>query len=445
MSNISVGPLTGWGRYPTVEGVVRSSEDLEEITAGAVLSRGLGRSYGDAALPPPGGQPVAVTSRADRLLSFDAGTGVLRAEAGLSLVQINRMFLSRGWFPPASPGTECVTLGGMVAADVHGKSHHRERSFGEHVRALRLRVADGCILEVSNESEPELFRATLGGMGLTGHILEVEFEMQPAASPWIWAESERFPDVHSLIDAMRVAGATWPYTVAWVDLLAKGAARGRGILERGRWAEPSEAPVHPPVPKRVVRVPFTFPNWTLSPLLVRQLGWARYWGHGPKVKRRIVHPQSFFYPLDGLGEWNRLYGPRGFTQYQAVLPLPAGRSSYDRIFSTLERTGGSPFLCVIKDFHSEGRGTLSFPKPGLSIALDLPIDGTRTQTIIDALNDVIVSEGGRVYLAKDALTRPEHFRAMEPRLEQWSEVRRTWDPHGTLRSALSIRLLGDAP
>jgi FAD/FMN-containing dehydrogenase len=388
---------------------------------------------------------VALTSRADRLLSFDPGTGVLRAEAGLSLVQLNRMFLTRGWFPPASPGTECVTLGGMVAADVHGKSHHREKSFGEHVRALKLRVADGRILQVSNESEPELFFATLGGMGLTGHVLEVEFQMQRAASPWIWAESERFPDIHSLIDAMRDAGSKWPYTVAWADLLARGAARGRGLLERGRWAEPSEAPAQRPVSKRVVQVPFTFPNWTLSPMLVRQLNSARYWGHGSNVKQGIVHPQSFFYPLDALGEWNRLYGARGFTQYQAVIPAPAGRSSYERVFSALERAGGAPFLCVLKDFHSEGKGTLSFPKPGLSIALDMPIEGARTQRVVDALNDVVAAEGGRVYLAKDALTRPEHFRAMEPRFERWSDVRRKWDPNGALRSALSIRLLGDAP
>ena len=185
--------LSGWGRYPVIQGYVRRSEDLEAITEDAVLSRGLGRSYGDAALPPPGGHTVAVSTRADRLISFDPATGVLRAEAGVSLQQLNRAFLHRGWFPPASPGTQYVTLGGMVAADVHGKSHHREGCFGAHVSALRIRVGDGRILEVSESFEPELFLATLGGMGLTGHILEVEFCMQPITSPWLWAESERLP------------------------------------------------------------------------------------------------------------------------------------------------------------------------------------------------------------------------------------------------------------
>ena len=441
MAHVTIGALSGWGRHPVVHGHQRWSEHLEQITDGAVLSRGLGRSYGDASLPPPGDRAVAVTTRADRVLSFDAETGVVRAQAGLSLTTLNRLLLPRGWFPPCSPGTESVTLGGMVAADVHGKGHHDEGCFGEHVAGLRMRVADGRILEVSDAVEPELFRATLGGMGLTGHILEVEFRMRPVASPWILSESERFEDLDALIAALCDGSERWPYTVAWVDGL-KGKARGRGVLERGRWAEPSEAPTRTPSPRRSISVPLVFPNWFLSVPTVTTLNAMRYWAHR-RVRRGIVHPQSFFYPLDQLRRWNRLYGRRGFTQYQAVLPLKAGRSAYDRVFDIIEGLGAASFLCVLKDFRAEGKGMLSFPKQGLSMALDMPIGG-RTQAVVDALNDFVAGEGGRVYLAKDALTRAEHFRAMEPRLDDWLRVRRKWDPTGVLRSALSVRLFGDA-
>lgn len=437
--------LAGWGCHPVVEGYEISGEDLEAITGTAVLTRGLGRSYGDAALPPPGGHAVAVSTRADRIRAFDPATGLLRAEAGLSLAALNRTFLCRGWFPPASPGTQSVTLGGLAAADVHGKSHHAEGSFGEHVTALRMRVGDGRVLEVREDSEPELFRATLGGMGLTGHILEVEFRMQRIASPWIWAESERFEDVGALIAALGEAGASWPYTVAWIDLLGRGAARGRGILEKGRWAEPAEAPAERPPAKRTLSVPLTCPDWLLSSGVVTPLNALRYWVHGPAVKRGIVHPMVFFYPLDRLGSWNRLYGRRGFTQYQAVLPWRSGGCAYERVLAVVERMRAAPFLCVLKDFGAEGRGLLSFPKPGLSVVLDMPIRERHTQAVVDALNDVVAGEGGRVYLAKDALTRAEHFRAMEPRLDRWLEVRRKWDPQGAIRSALSVRLFGDEP
>lgn len=435
--------LSGWGCHPVVQGYEISGEDLEAITRTVVLTRGLGRSYGDAALPPPGGHPVAVSTRADRILAFDPATGILRAEAGLSLAGLNRAFLRRGWFPPASPGTQFVTLGGLVAADVHGKSHHREGCFGEHVTGLKMRVGDGRVLEVREASEPELFRATLGGMGLTGHILEVEFRMQRITSPWIWAESERFEDLGALIAALGEAGASWPYTVAWVDLLGGGAVRGRGILEKGRWAERSEAPAGHPPAKRSFSVPLTCPDWLLSSRVVTPLNAVRYWLQGPRVKRGIVHPASFFYPLDSLGNWNRLYGSRGFTQYQAVLPWRSGACAYERVLGAAERMGATPFLCVLKDFSDEGRGSLSFPKPGLSIVLDMPIREHHTQAVVDAVNDVVAGEGGRVYLAKDALTRAEHFRAMEPRLDHWLEVRRKWDPRGAIRSALSVRLFGD--
>ncbi len=435
--------LSGWGRL-SVRARELCPEDLEGASRGAVLCRGLGRSYGDSSLPPPGRPEVLATYRADRLLSFSTETGLLRAEAGLSLREVNRLFLPRGWFPPVTPGTQFVTLGGMVAADVHGKNHHRAGCFGEHVTGLRLRVASGRVLECSPEVEPDLFWATVGGMGLTGHILEVEFRMMRIPSPWIWSESERVPDIDHYIDALKEAAAGWPYTVGWIDCLSRGSGMGRGILLRGRWAAPEEAPRAAPRPKRRFSVPCVCPGWLLGPLTVRAFNALYYGLHVPRVQKRIMHPEPFFYPLDKILHWNRLYGPRGFTQYQCVLPLAAGRGAARRFLQLLTSRGGASFLCVIKDCGAEGRGLLSFPMPGISIALDIAVRDD-TQRLVDALNELVLAEGGRVYLAKDSFTRPEHFRAMDPRLERWLEIRRRWDPERRIRSAQSVRLLGDDP
>jgi FAD/FMN-containing dehydrogenase len=434
--------LSGWGMCPRVQGRQRLSENLERITDGAILTRGLGRSYGDASLPPPGGAPVAGSVLADRVLAFDLDSGVLRAEAGLPLMRLNQLSLPRGWFTPVTPGTHWVTLGGMVAADVHGKSHHTTGCFGAHVRSLRMRVADGRILECSPTLEPELFRATVGGMGLTGHILEVEFTLARLPSPWIWGECQRIPDIDAFIAGLKEAGTKWPFTVGWIDCLSGGSAMGRGILTRGRWAEPFEAPrAFPRDPPRLT-VPFVLPEWVLSRLSIRAFNEVYY--RVPRKRRGIWHPDAFWYPLDMILHWNRIYGRRGFTQYQCVLPESAGRGSARRFLELLTSKGGASFLCVIKDCGAEGQGLLSFPKPGISIALDMAVRDD-TQAIVDALNERVIAEGGRVYLAKDTFTRPEHFRAMEPRLPEFQRIRRLWDPEGRLKSAQSVRLLGDTP
>jgi decaprenylphospho-beta-D-ribofuranose 2-oxidase len=435
--------LSGWGRVPVPGREVRS-EDLEALTRDAVLCRGLGRSYGDSSLPPPSHPVVAGATLADRILSFDPATGVLRAEAGFSLREMNRIFLPRGFFTAVTPGTEYVTLGGMVAADVHGKNHHRDGCFGNHVRALRMRVADGRILECSREVEPDLFRATVGGMGLTGHILEVECRLIRVPSPWIVMESERIEDIDQFIGGLKAAGAVWPYTLGWIDCLSQGKALGRGILMRGRFAEAAEAPARPPRPMLRLAVPFVLPDWVVGPWSVRAFNWLWYHRHVPRVRRGLVSPEWFFYPLDFIAHWNRMYGPRGFTQYQCVVPDAAGHRAARRFLELLTARGGASFLCVIKDTGPEGFGLLSFPLPGISIALDIPIND-RTQSLVDALNELVIAEGGRIYLAKDALTRPEHFERMEPRLGEWRRIRRQWDPSGRLRSAQSVRVLGDAP
>ena len=433
--------LSGWGHYPVVEGCEIRGENLEAITQGVVITRGLGRSYGDSSLPPPGACRVAGAQLADRLLAFDPDSGIVRAEAGCPLWRLNRVFLPRGWFTPVTPGTHYVTLGGMVAADVHGKSHHVDGCFGAHVTALTMRVPDGRVIECSDRHEPELFRATLGGMGLTGHILEVEFRLRRIASPWIWQESERAGDFDALLDALQRA-KSWPFTVCWADFLIRGPHAGRGIIMKGRWADPKEAPPQMPRFRHALSVPIELPNWFLQTWMVALFNRLNYWKHGSGPRRSIVHPETFFYPLDVIRNWNRVYGRRGFTQYQCVLPLSGDYARHHRFLELLHARGARVFLCVIKDCGAEGKGMLSFPKPGISYALDIPIDG-HTQALVDALNELVIAEGGRIYLAKDALTRAEHFRAMEPRLEAWTRVRRQWDPQRTLRSAQSVRLFGD--
>lgn len=432
--------LTGWGLVPRPGSEVRS-EDLEAITRDAVLSRGLGRSYGDSSLP-AAGERVAGTTLADRILGFDEETGLLHAEAGLSLGEINRLFWPRLWTCPVLPGTQQVTLGGMVAADVHGKNHHVHGTLGRHVERLRMRVADGRVLTTSREEEPELFRATLGGMGLTGHILEVALRLQPITSPWIWSESERIAGVDDFVAALRDAATDWPFTVGWFDALATGAGLGRGILLRGRWATSAEAPDEPPAPKRRFEVPFTLPSWTLNRLSMWAFNQFYFRKHPKRVKRGITHPESFFHPLDVVRHWNRIYGRRGFTQHQCVLPEGDRPGAARRLLEELTRRGGLSFLCVIKDCGPEGEGVLSFPRPGISIAIDLPA-GPGIQELIDGLNERVLEEGGRIYLAKDTFTRSEHFRAMEPRLDTFDTVRRQWDPQRRLSSAQSVRLLGD--
>src|SRR6185295_12508413 len=259
--------ISGWGRYPVVRAEEREAEDLEAASAEVTLSRGLGRSYGDASLPARGA--ALCTRRADRILSFDPDSGVMRAEAGLSLRALNEIFPARGWASPVSPGTQYVTLGGMVASDVHGKNHHVAGCFGEYVRALRIRVGDGRVLDIDEASEPELFRATLGGMGLTGHLLEVELQLERIPSFWIRGRTERVADLDELLAALKAASARSPFAAAWVDTTARGSALGRGIVTSRRYAAAHEAPASPPRLRARLAVHFDLPGWLVGRWSIR--------------------------------------------------------------------------------------------------------------------------------------------------------------------------------
>lgn len=438
-----VPTLSGWGRIPA-PGREVVTEYLETATRGAVLSRGLGRSYGDSSLPARPEDKVVNSRLANRILSFDPVAGVLRAEAGLSLADMNRLYMDRGWFTPVTPGTKFVTLGGMVSSDVHGKNHHQDGCFGAHVRALRIRLADDDIVECSPTRDSDLFYAAIGGMGLVGHILEVEVGLHRIASPWIYMESERVRDIGEFLAALGRSASRWPMTMGWIDCLTQGSSLGRGIMMAGRWATPDETVGLPPHPGRplAASVPFELPNITLNDFTAKAFNTLYYWAHHARHNERFVGPDPFFYPLDAVLDWNRVYGPRGFTQYQCVLPRAAGPEAVREFMQLLTRLGGASPLCVIKDCGPEGKGLLSFPLEGTSIAIDMAVSAD-TQRIVDRLNEFVIATGGRIYLTKDRFTRAEHFRAMEPRLPAFQAVREKWDPRGRLRSAQSVRLFGD--
>jgi len=433
--------LAGWGRLP-MPGREVLSENLEAVSAGAVLSRGLGRSYGDSSLPASPADKVVGTRLANRILHFDPVAGILRAEAGLSLAEMNRLFIPRGWFTPVTPGTQFVTLGGMVASDVHGKNHHRDGCFGAHVRSLRMRLADDSVVECSPTQDADLFYGTIGGMGLLGHVLEVEFAFQRIASPWIYMESERVGNVDEFLGSLSKAASSFPMSMGWIDCLSRGRSMGRGIMMAGRWATPAEAPAAPPAEAKKIVFPVELPNFALNPLTASLFNSAYYWRHVRRRVSAVVGPDPFFYPLDAILNWNRAYGSRGFTQYQCVIPRAAGAPAVREFMHLLTKLGGASPLCVIKDCGPEGKGVLSFPLEGTSIAVDMAVMPD-LQRIIDNLNEFVIATKGRIYLTKDRFTRAEHFRAMEPRLPAFLALREKWDPKRRLRSAQSQRLFGD--
>jgi decaprenylphospho-beta-D-ribofuranose 2-oxidase len=436
--------LSGWGRQQWVETPLVAAEDLKRGSAGAALSRGLGRAYGDAALPSPRQAGVVMkTTPADRILAFDPVTGILRVEAGISVGELTRLLLDRGWFLPVVPGTRFVTLGGMVAADVHGKNHHVAQSFGRHVRALAIRAGDGRVYECSRSAHADLFLATIGGMGLTGHVLEVELEMQRVPSAWIYEESERFASLDEVFAALRAASAAWPMTVAWIDTSAAGPHTGRGIVARGRWAEPAEAQARR---RRTggsgIGIPFDLPNGLVNPFTIGVLNALWYHKHGSRKRQHFVAPETFFWPLDMVREWNRVFGRRGFIQYQCVLPSEV---QIFREFLALFRSWRAcSFVTVLKDCGAEGEGMLSFLKPGTTIALDIPVRKVEhARAMTRAFNELVLAHGGRIYLAKDSFTEADHFRRMYPRVDAWQAIRHRYDPHAHIGSAMADRLLGD--
>ncbi|KQQ12191.1 oxidoreductase [Methylobacterium sp. Leaf123] len=436
--------MSGWGRYPRAASeilVADAPETLPALLRGrrGVIARGAGRAYGDAAV---GQRTTCLTGALDRLRSFDPATGRLRAEAGVMLADIVRTFLPRGFFPPVVPGTQFVTLGGMIASDVHGKNHHREGGFGTHVEALTLLTPDGVPRPCSREQNPDLFAMTLGGMGLTGTILDATFRLRPVESGWIDQQTRVAADLSAMLRALDEDDAA-TYSVAWIDCLARGSALGRGLVYRGEHAGRQTCRAAGrdlfPIPARGwLTVPPGLPGWTLNRASVTAFN-ATYFRRGAAADASALVPwQSYFFPLDGLAAWNRLYGARGFVQHQCVVPRRGAEAVLSEMLDRVARLGTASPLAVLKRLGSGG-GWLSFPMEGYTLALDLPATAA-TLALLDELDRSVVAAGGRLYLAKDARQSRDTFEAGYPALPAFRDLRRQLGADGVLASRLSARL-----
>ncbi len=434
--------LSGWGRYPRAACRLIDAESTADAQAAIVgseslIARGNGRSYGDAAL-----NPLATLRMAhcNRVLSFDSKTGTITCESGVLLADIVERFVPQGWFPPVTPGTKFVTIGGMIAADVHGKNHHGAGSFCDHVASLDLATADGNVVRCSQKTHPELFAATRGGMGLTGVILQATFRMMPIETRLIRRETQRARNLGEVMAQFeQSSGAT--YSVAWIDCLSGGDALGRAVLYTGEHVGRQEAQAsgqpcdfNPPR-KSAIRVPFDFPSFALNRWSVRAFN-ALYYGRA-RPGTDLVDLDSYFYPLDALLEWNRIYGAGGFFQYQCVFPKAASREGLTKLVEKICEAGSGSFLTVLKLFGPQN-GYLSFPMEGYSLALDFRAD-TQNLRLANELDAIVVDHGGRLYLAKDSRMNAAMLRGYAE-LERFRAVRAAVDPHRKFSSLQSQRL-----
>lgn len=439
--------ISGWGRYPVAQSMLIRPEQMRDVRVlaelGSLICRGQGRSYGDAAISSQGW--VMLTERLNRFLAFDNTTGILTAEGGVTLAEILATFVPRGWFPTVTPGTQYVSLGGAIAADVHGKNHHHEGTFAAHVTELELMLADGRRQRCSREQDKALFWATLGGMGLTGIITEASFRLMPIETSAIAVRHYPTPNLETTFKWLEDTAHDDQYTVAWIDCASRGRRLGRGIIMGGHHARRDELPGDWKEPlclpsRRSRNIPFNLPSFLLNPLTVSIFNERYYRYQGSKAGPFITDYASFFYPLDSLTHWNRLYGKRGFLQYQVVIPEPHAHEGMRRLLEHLTNSRQAAFLAVLKRFGLGNAGPLSFPLAGYTLALDLPMIGKRALELLQRLDELVISYGGRVYLAKDARLSPESLRAMYPRLEEWQRVKQTVDPKGYFQSDLSRRL-----
>ncbi len=442
-------PIAGWGGVPTAESVsVRpdSVSRLAEWVACAEvrdwIARGLGRAYGDSAINDGGG--VLRLTGLDRLLDFDPETGVLDCEAGVSLTDVIETFLPRGFFLHTSPGTRFVTVGGAIAADVHGKNHHHAGGFGVCVLDLTLLLADGRLVRCSPQENVDLFHATIGGMGLTGVIVRARIRLRRVASAYYRVRTHRLRDLDAALEAFATHDGDAPCSVAWIDCLARGRALGRSVLMLGREASPDELPralrSRPYEVARRLRppVPFLLPKQALNPATVAAFNEAYWLTH--RGGERLIDYDTHWYPLDRVPHWNRIYGKRGFVQYQAWLPR---RSSRDGLIALLEAISASrraSFLSVLKSCGPASPGLLSVLDDGHTLALDLPYDGAPLHALFGQLDAILLRHGGRLYLAKDALTTRESFTAMAPRLAEFRAVKDRVDPAQRFSSSQARRV-----
>ena len=413
-----------WGRYPKarqgVRNLVWSCDPLPDVPGQSVLPYGLGRTYGDGCLND--GNTLLLTRQMNRVLAFDREQGLIRCEAGMSLDEVLQLVVPHKWFLPTTPGTKFVTIGGAIANDVHGKNHHRAGTFGCHVTQFELLRSNGERLLCSPEQNRDWFEATIGGCGLTGLITWVEFKLRRVNNAMFQMESVKFRNLEEFFEVSAESDRGFEYTVAWLDCVASGDSLGRGIYMRGNHAGPEHTNSQPHRPPRL-SVPVEFPNIALNHLSIKAFNTLYYARLMKKVTRAVVHYDPFFYPLDAVNDWNRIYGRRGFFQYQFVMPFGKNHDAIRQVLATIAKSGQGSFLAVMKTFGNvKSPGWLSFPRPGFTLALDFPNQGRKTRSLFEELDKIVLGAGGRFYSAKDACMSPRAFQSTYPEWKKFSEM-----------------------
>lgn len=428
--------IRSWGCLSAEEHAVIALNDCRQIDAyfktstAPALVYGMGRSYGDVCLN-PGGTLLCATGL-DHFIAFDDSTGRLVCEAGVLLRDIQRLVIPRGWILPVTPGTQLVTVGGAIANDVHGKNHHVLGSFGDHVRRLTLVRSNGEVIYCGPDERADWFAATVGGLGLTGVITQAEIQLRRVDGPWLNTETIPYANLDEFFCLADDSEADWEHTVSWIDCIAGG---GRGLFMRGNPANVGERPAPR---ERKLTMPFVPPVSLVNQLSLRAFNTVYYHLKKWRAGNAIAHYEKFFYPLDNLLEWNRMYGPKGFFQYQSVVPRDVGQDAVQTMLKEISRSGEGSFLAVLKTFGNlQPVGMMSFPQPGVTLALDFPNRGERTHKLFARLDAIVREAKGRLYPAKDARMPKELFEAGYPRLAEFIQYR---DPG--IRSGLSRRLMG---
>jgi FAD/FMN-containing dehydrogenase len=429
--------VSSWGRLGSGEHEIIALSDREQVARQLRcelpgLAHGMGRSYGDVCLNPGG--VLWRTTGLDRFIQFDEHTGRVICEAGVLLRDIQRLSVPRGWMLPVTPGTQLITVGGAIANDVHGKNHHAVGSFGDHVLGLDLARTDGTTLRCGPAQQPEWFAATVGGLGLTGVIVQAEIQLRPVAGPWFAAETVPYANINEFFQLADSSEAGWEHTVSWIDCIA--GSGGRGLFMRGN---PSALIERTAPPSRKRQMPFVPPISLVNKLSLPPFNTAYFNLNKWRAGKNIVHYEAFNYPLDNLLDWNRMYGPHGFYQYQSVVPRAVGRDAVQAMLTAIADRGDGSFLAVLKTFGDrQAPGMLSFPQPGVTLALDFPNRGARTLQLFERLDAIVGEAGGRLYMAKDARMPRTLFEAGYPRLGEFMQYR---DPG--ISSAMSRRLIGE--
>jgi decaprenylphospho-beta-D-ribofuranose 2-oxidase len=440
--------LSGWGRFPRTDSTVVSPSDISELASflkhprsRPIIARGMGRSYGDAALN-EGGFVLSLT-RLNRIESFDPALGVLRCEGGATLEALIARVLPRGFFLPVTPGTRSVTVGGAIAADVHGKNHHGSGTFSNCVEELELLTATGELLRCSRRENAAVFWATVGGMGLTGIIVRATLRLLKVESAYVRLGLQATEDFDDTVVRLERADQDSEYTIAWVDFASRGRKFGRALLMDGSHARRDELPekIREPLAlahRSALKVPFAVPLAPKSRRLIQVFN-ELYFRASFAGASRLVDFDEFFYPLDGIADWNLLFGQGGFIEIQAVLPEPHAAQRVREVIDVLQSTGATPFLAALKRFGEEGSGLLSFPRKGISVNLDLPVS-PGLAGVTHRLAASIVDHGGRIYLAKDAVLERDLLAPGYPRLPRFQQIINDLDPMARISSSLSRRL-----